>query len=159
MSTSKGRKPVSERKVGPSFEGITFGASQLDLPPGLKNQLENLGFSCRFINAKQLSDAGGYHRNGWKPFRRKDFQENGKDVVQLDASIWGNSPDGVVQRKEMILAIRPVEMTEAHRRHIQAKTDRLAGNATKQAAESLKRTAKENRVDVQVHEGYEDNDI
>lgn len=158
MSTTiNGKKKVTEPKVGPSFEGISFGASQLDLPKGLRDQLSAFGYDVRFINSHQLSSMGGYHQNGWKPFKTSDFLSEGKCVIQLDPYLMGNSPDGTIQKKEMILAIRPKEMTAEHKKHLAQKVARQSGDATKKAAAELRRISKEHNLNVDITEGYDDN--
>lgn len=158
MSTTiNGKKKVSGPKLGPSFDGITFGASALDLPKGLKEQLSEFGYDVRFINGAQLSSMGGYHQNGWKPFKTSDFMSEGKCVIQLDPYLLGSSPDGTVQKKEMILAIRPKEMTAEHKKHLAAKVARQSGDGTKKAAAELRRISKEHNLNVEITEGYDDN--
>ena len=153
--TIEGKKPLNKKRPGPDFDDEIFGRNDMDIPVKLAKKLTEIGYSYRYISAKGLQDSGGYHKNAWKPLRRQDFQENGRDI--LEDVLWGSHPDGTIRRKEMVLAIRPIEMSARHRAEIQAKTDRQGNNVQKKAADQLRRVSESNNLGVEITEGYDEN--
>jgi len=155
----QGRQSISlKSKVGPKFDGEedVFG-NLLKISDKLKAQLKSLGYDIRFISKKDLDEAGGYHKRGWKVLKRSDFKdEEGRDIIDLEQYLWGTSPEGIIQRNEMVLAIRPLTMSKKHREIIDERTQRQNAQYSKQVAEQLRQDAKRANVDMQVVEGYDD---
>lgn len=143
----QGKKPLTARQA-PQIRAEDLFGDPLKLDKDVKEQIEADGMEARFVDAKQLYDFNGYHKNGWIPFKKKssatvDFK-NDRD------------PDGVVRRGTLILAVRSKEICEKHRLMLAQKADR-ASNVSKTQAEELRQMARERHADVAVSEGYEEN--
>ncbi len=157
MNVKNGKMPLSSKAtIGPSFEDVDFMGNNMKLPKTFVDQLLELGFECRFISRQKFDSLGGYHRRGWKPFVGKDFKQDGRDIIKVDPYLWGSSPDGTINRAEMVVAIRPVSICEKHRAHVQQRTDVQSGNQVKRAAEGIRESAAKKGEKVNISEGYED---
>lgn len=157
MKIKDGKLPLSSKsQIGPRFDNVDFMSNVLKLPEAFVAQLNKLGFEHRFISSIKLSDMQGHHNRGWKVFHIGDFNKEGRDIIELDSYLQGLSPSGSINRAEMVLAIRPTEMCNRHRAHIQRRTDVQSGDHVKRAAEQMRESAKQSGTRVPITEGYED---
>jgi len=120
------------------------GKSRLDLPVELKNELDSLGLVARFINARTYKEVG-FHKSDWKPYA---FNCKGK-FPNMDV-------DGFYTSQDLILAVKPVEYNNAHRKFLDNKNKQLA-KANETAAAELRSSLKSAGIDGVVTEGYEEN--
>jgi len=154
-----GKKPLSEKKnFGPQFEELSFDGSDLHLPNKFMGELKRLGFEFRFIHSGEYRNAQNTHRRGWKVFKRSDFQENGSDIMDYGFGLDGFSPAGTVERKEMVLAIRPIEHGDKHRQYLKDKADRQSGDYNKRVADEMRQKIKQTKSDVRIYEGFDENE-
>lgn len=143
----QGKKPFSTRQVAQIRAEDIFG-DPLKLDDELKKEIEEAGLEARFVDAKQLYDFNGYHKNGWAPYKKK-----AGDKIDFK---YDKDPDGVIRRGTLILATRSKEVCEKHRALLAQKADRAA-QVTKTHADELRQMARDRNTDVSVSEGYEEN--
>ena len=148
---SKSKKP----KQGPTFDDVDVFGNAFKLPEKFKENLKEAGFDCRFVNAKKLEQENGYHHRGWKPFRTKDFTEEVYQPLGLGQGVYGENPEGVVQRGDAILAVRPLEMTEKHRARIKERGKRHK-NILDKAERDMGSSPGVRSGNAKIHSGYED---
>lgn len=103
----------AEYGFGPVENIENLEKTALDIDVELKQELDDLGFACRWINYKYYKEHG-FHKNGWKPFRRQSRPSG-------DAMYVVN-PDGYMIRNDLILAVKPKSYVEVHRRKLRDKT-------------------------------------
>lgn len=152
MSTKpvlNGRKPVSEKVKQAAKSPGTFSKTLLDIPANIKAELSAKGLEGRWISFKQYADNYGYHKNNWAVFKSDS-------KTSPDGVLFGNNPDGIIRRGDLVLAARPMEQGDEHRA-ILAEKARIARGYQKAKAEELRQMAKDRSVDAEVYEGYEDN--
>lgn len=150
----QGKKPVSERPMSVSdthlMSNDMFG-NVLALDPSLQAELDKKGLVPRWVNAKELYTNQGYHKRGWRPYKR--------DSGTLNAgmeSFLGNDPEGIVRRGDSILAVKTKEEHARHKQVIESRAKRLKQAVSKQHAQQLREFAAESRVKTHIEEGYDD---
>lgn len=149
MKIKDGKVPSSSKGTSADFKDLEFNLLAVD--PELKAELDRKGLAYRFINAKQYQQNYGFHRTGWRVYKREATASSGS----MDFSM-GTDPEGYVRRGDLILAVKPKEMQEAHKQKIRAKTERY-NNATKRNRENadvLRAMAKTGGLDLTIEEGY-----
>lgn len=123
------------------------GASTLDIDQALKKELEENGLVCRFINFGQYKQKG-FHPSRWVPYKRETAVSGGA-VYTLDAN-------GYTVKQDLVLAVKPKDWNEAHKKYLKDKADRLSGS-DKEAANKLRESMKDTGYAHKVYEGFEDN--
>lgn len=121
--------------------------NMLSLPQPLKDKLTKEGFDWRFLNSTSFRENGNMHHGYWRPY--KATPEDG---------ITGVNAEGFIQRRDLILGIRPKKITKTFQAHYRERNIRQAG-VNKAKAEELRKLAKDAQLDrdVRVYEGYEEN--
>jgi hypothetical protein len=120
----------------------------LDIPEGVKVELDAKGLEGRWINYNQYLADGNFHKEGWVPYKpEKQDASNG--------FFFGNNPDGIIRRKELVLAARDKEVCEAHRTHLRDKANLTKGFKKAQKAE-LRQMAVDGRFSTQIEAEDED---
>lgn len=153
-STKKGRKPLTSKKKSVDLNPDTVFTNRLMIPEGIQATAEKNGWELRWVDAKELYTNGGQHKNGWIPYiQPKD--EAAKDNYGFK---FGNDPDGVVRRTSVILAYRPVDQGEKHRNYLKLRATKLAGSYNKDAANEFRKQAKQENINVEVIEGFDENE-
>lgn len=150
-----GRKPISSKpKFNPFLSNDDVFGNPLHIDPELQKELDEQGLVPRFVDANNIAKMGGYHAKGWVPYRRIR-----KESANIGLGDWkfGNDPEGIVRRGSLILAVKSKADAEKHRSYLRARAERYSG-FDHDKAEELRKYAKENQVDTQVHEGFEDNE-
>lgn len=143
-------KPSSTREL---FNDDVFG-NPLQLSEELKNELRARGLVWRFIDAKRLYDMNGYHDKGWVPYKR-DAVTQAKDTHGFK---FGNDPDGVIRRGSVILAVKSKEQGDRHKEFLAQKARRATDGYNAKKAQELREFSRNNNLNADVHEGYEDNE-
>ncbi len=147
MSTlNKDKRQTETPKRDPSFvsEEFTYH-NALAIPGELKTHLNNKGLDWRFLNANEFRKAGNYHRSHWKPF-----------VVTPDISglVSTMTADGLIQRGDLILGVRPKAITAKHREFL-AERNRRYNNFAKDEAQKMREDIRRKGLSgVKVEEGY-----
>lgn len=146
-----GKMPLSQKtQVSSDMSEDDFNLLALDQE--LKDELAAKGFAYRFINAKQYVEKQGFHRSGWKVYKR-DISNRSKGAFDFDL---GTDPEGYVRRGDLILAVKPTEMQARHREKLAAKTARYSPERyNKEAAQQLRDRARESSVQMKVSDTYE----
>jgi ribosomal protein L30E len=149
-----GKKPLSSKKK-PEINQITaddlgFG-NALHLPPALQQELDDQGLEGYWMNATQLFHMGGYHPKGWMPYKRKGVG------ASLSEFKIGTDPDGIIRRGDCILGVKTTTQAAKQREFLQERSSNLKKNNESKAKE-LKQYARQQGVEITVHEGYEENE-
>jgi hypothetical protein len=132
--TINGKKDISTKpSSAPRYS--TWTKNFLDIPKEVAKELEEMGHEGRWISLTEFSKNGNFHNHGWVPFRPKTPSSE-------NSFHYGNNPDGIIRRKELVLASRPKEICELHREDIQQRTNRQS-HKSKAAADELRRMARE----------------
>lgn len=149
-----GKKPLSQKpKATPIAMDDIFG-NQLGVEPAILEAIKAKGMDYRFVNAKQLTDMGGYHPHGWRPLKLSEIE---CDKINLHSFQFGNDPDKYIRRGDAILAVRPTETGDKHRAYLKQEAER-AKQIQKTHADELRALAKRSGGGMTVHEGYEENE-
>ena len=113
--------------------------------------LNEAGFDFRFLNAAEFRSSGNHHRGGWQPFLAK--------VEDVKNSLYGVTPEGNIRRGDLILGIRPKQMSAEQRKMIDQKRA-IYSNFSKTQAKQLRAQIKDNGLGdvVAVDEGYDEDD-
>lgn len=135
-----------------AFSYDEFFNNRLSLTDALKEFLKGQGLDWRFINAAQFRGAGNVHRSHWKPYRIEDA-----DAKRI--GVEGMTVEGIVQRGDLVLAVRPKTISNKHKEFLAQRNAALAGY-NKSTSKELKDRAREAGIgeQVRVHEGYEENE-
>lgn len=124
--------------------------NMLSLPQELKEELMSQDLDWRFISALQFREKGNIHHNQWRPY----------NVTQKApyARMQGVTAEGVLQRGDLILAVRPKKLSQVYRARLEEKNNAYKGY-NKEKAEELRSLARESGIDkaTKIHEGYSDN--
>lgn len=150
--SNKEKKPTSTPSRDPEikFDYAEFYQNTLSLPQAFKDKLKEEGLDYRFLNRADFVKNGNTHRSHWKAYVLKDRSET---------SVIGVTPDGHVQRGDLILGVRAKNISSAHKNYLKQRSDQYKGH-NKAKAEELRRLAKDNGLgaDTTIHEGYEENE-
>lgn len=142
-------KKTSKEPQVTGFSYDEFFNNRLSLNEEQKAYLKGQGVDWRFINAANFSANGNVHRSHWKPL-----------TLTGEAAIkFGANAGGQVQRGDLILAVRPKEVSAKHREFLDRR-NAIQKGSIKQAAKQLKQSARDYGVGDQtkVYEGYEENE-
>lgn len=138
----KGKEPVSRK-----YEDIDSPSNQpslLHITDTVKKVLDSKDLACKWISDITYRRNYGFNKEGWKPHK---FSEN----------VEGMDPEGFLRRGDLILASQPTENVAEKKARIRRKTQAYEG-FNKEKANELRRLAKDSGLDMQIHEGYEDNE-
>jgi hypothetical protein len=150
MAIQNGKRPLStkNRPSASTLDDI-FG-SPLGLDPGIVKAIEAKGLSYRFVSVPALQKMGGYHNRGWRPLLMKELGgEYG--TLNQNSLQFGGDPDGYLRRGDLVLAVRPKDMTDKHRAFLRQEA-LLRSNSVrdKAQAEELRNMAKRAGLDTVV---------
>jgi hypothetical protein len=93
---------------------------------------------------------GGYNERGWQPYKRSN-----NATIDTEEFKFGSSPDGLIRRGSMILAVMPEERRIKLRKALDDKAFRQQG-VQKRDAQELKRMAAGAGLETVVQEGDDD---
>ncbi len=148
---SKDKRMTETPNRDPQFMSEEFAYNNvLALPQEIKTYLAGKDLDWRFLNATQFRDAGNYHRSHWKPLNIKEHP--GVGSISSAASA-----EGLIQRGDLILGVRPKALSAKHREFLNERNRRY-GNFAKDEAKKLRDHARASGLDVKIHEGYEEDD-
>lgn len=150
-----GKKPISSKRK--PVETVLFDdvfASALSLDAELASELEQKGLVPRFVDAKRMSEMGGYNEKGWQIYRR---EKRAADSINPSDFKFGNDPSGIIRRGSLVLAVKTKEKAAMHRKYLNQKAANQE-QVQKQAASELRNFARQNGLDTMIHEGYEENE-
>ena len=122
-----GKHAVSTKSDNPEQDfKFSFG-NLLDVPANIRAELKAQGLACRWINKAAFINNGS-HASHWVPYQTKNTG---------NTFGFGVSPEGHIQRADLILGVRPLQMHNAHKSFLDERNLRMKGyNA--QAIKELK---------------------
>lgn len=148
-----GKIPLSDKK-NPFLDNSIFN-DILYIDPPLKAELDSQNFQPKWLDAQETYKNSGYDPEGWTVYKRK---ANDSDKLGLSDVKFGQDPTGVVRRGSLILGVMDKERHAQLREALQIKSDRQLQNLNKKKADELRQTARGNNLEVEIHEGYDEND-
>jgi hypothetical protein len=150
MSSAKpGKTPISV-KVDSRYETEDVEFNLLVLDSKLKSELESKGLVHRWVNKKEYLDKGNYHNSGWIAYLPDTDAGAGRHDFMV-----GRSPEGYIQRKDLILAVKTVGAAARQKERIKAKTKTAQAFMKQEASEMRARMKDAGVKGAKVHEGYE----
>lgn len=146
MSKDKRQTESSDRD--PQFLDAEFAYNNmLALPQELKTYLTEKGLDWRFLNATQFRSAGNYHRSNWKAL-------NIREHMTATGMVSGVTAEGLIQRGDLVLGVRPKAISAKHREFL-AEKNRRYSNFNKEKAKELRDDVRRKGISgVSVEEGY-----
>lgn len=155
MSTKikSGKKPVSQKRSPGLINPDEIFNSGLSIPPEVEAHAEKEGWELRYVDAAEMYKNNGQHKRGWMPYIKPKEMQTGQVGFK-----FGNDPDGLVRRTSLILAYRPKAQGDKHRAYLRQRTDQLAGSFQAEEAKQLRSDARKSGLDVEVLDGFDEND-
>lgn len=149
---SKEVKPKEKASREPkqlSFDPNEFFQNTLALPTALKDSMTAQGLDWRFINANEFKKNGGVHHAHWKPYK--------VDRSPDEVGLFSLSPEGYVQRGDLILGVRPKAITQSHKAFLKRRNEQYQA-FNKEKAKELRKHFQSAGLgsETTIHEGYED---
>jgi len=132
MTIKDGKKPITQKQEKKPFKFEKL--SMLDVPSELKKELSEQGLEYRWINAPRLRGQQGFNKNYWKPYKVN------YDKIGIDN--FFRSPDGYLVRGDVILAVRPKDIGDAHKARLKSKADRLKASIPNRGQDEISSTHK-----------------
>ncbi len=145
---SKDKKHTETPRHDPQFIDAEFAYNNmLALPQELKAYLNSKDLDWRFLNANQFRSAGNYHRSNWKALNMREHS------AAIDV-ISGVTAEGLIQRGDLVLGVRPKAVSAKHREFL-AEKNRRYSNFNKEKAKELRDDVRRQGISgVSVEEGY-----
>lgn len=155
MSNIKdGKRPISHKIQAQSFFSEDSLGNLLAIPADVQAELESKGLTGRWLNAKELYTNQGYHKRGWKVYKR---EKPSSDIMSLDFKT-GSDPEGIVRRGDLILGVKNKEEIEKHRGMLKSKAQRSSNINSEKANELRSLLGQAGIKKAKVFEGYDDNE-
>lgn len=151
MKLKDGKKPLSSKPQPKVDTPDELFSTATTLSPEMLKELADQGLKHRWGSYKQLKDMDGYHPRGWKVYRRPESA-----IIDRQDTGFGQSPDGIVRRGDMILMVKPEENWRKHKEYLRNKARRYGKDAEKANVERLRQLAREHNLDPNISEGYDD---
>ena len=119
----------------------------------LKAELDAQGFGYKFIRSKKYTDDGGYHKLGYKPYKRQKIEQKDGSLFE-----YGVDPEGYTRRGDLVLAVKPKTLIARDKAKIQARTDAYSNISQRNEAdkENLKRAVSDAGGNIQVTSGSDE---
>jgi hypothetical protein len=143
-----GKLPISQKNDQNSDFGGDRDTSLLRVDPKIKKELAEKGFACRWISLREYQTNGNFHKQDWTPYKVSAGAKGPGEFAS------GTNPEGYIVRKELVLAVRPLEAHNAHKAQIRRRTASQS-QIQKVAAQKLRETLGQSGA--KVYEGYEEN--
>lgn len=155
MENGKEKKIKEVKNVDPIWDGPTKASEvsgRLALPSKLKEYLNAQGMDFRFLNATQYRASGNFHKSDWRPF---DI----RGAKSLAGETFGANAEGIIQRGDLILGIRPKTISAAHKQRLADKNQRYSqANVAKTQKKQFQEQVRDAGLGeyVSVKEGYDE---
>ena len=153
MEDSKKKPTKKTPQFAVTSENI-FGANRLDVPQCYKDEAAERGWETRWVSAKKLKENHGFHERGWQVYKFKS--KPGDGILDNSEFAFGTDAEGVVRRGDCVLAVRPIELGNAHRRELEKKRKRynnFGAEKKQEYKDFVKQTMGKN---ASAFEGYDD---
>lgn len=155
MENGKEKKIKEKANRDPIWDGAAAAdvTNRLTLPQELKTYLADQGMDFRFLNAAAFRQAGNYHHSDWRPF----------DVRQAKSlsAATGATAEGLIQRGDLILGIRPKTISAKHRETLNRRNKAYSqANVAKSQAKQFREAIRDQGLSehASVDEGYDEDD-
>lgn len=89
----------------------------LSIPESLKTHFKENGLSYKWVSKRRIAKNGGYHPSNWIPYEFTPEQ-----LGQLPRQFTEGVISKYLERQDLILAVKPSELQDEHRKNIQRKT-------------------------------------
>lgn len=107
-------KEKKKRSVEPK-KGSLFGSSRLEVPDYILEEAAKLGLEVRWISVKELQENQNSHHRLWQAWKWDSKRE--KSATEIFA--FGNDPEGLIRRGDLVLGARPIEIGDEHRAELE----------------------------------------
>jgi hypothetical protein len=95
----------------------TQTGSILTIPDVLRKAFEEAGLAAKWVSKVKIASNGGYHPSNWIPYEMSAAQK-----AELPKVYLGNIVSSHLERGDLILAVKPKELVEEHKREVRRKT-------------------------------------
>ena len=145
---AKGLSPTkttthSKRPAFVAKTGNIFGNNRLDVPQCYIDEAAKKNLEIRWLSSKDLRENHGAHKNHYAAYK---FESNPSDGIMSDERFaYGNDPEGIVRRGDLVLGARPIEIGDQHRAHLAEKRqmyNRFSETNSKNFADFVKETGR-----------------
>lgn len=132
------KKPTNLKpKAGaPALQVPDFFRNKLQVAPEVLADIKAKGQEHRWINYTEFQKDDNQHKWGWVPYKRPS------ELKSAEGFVFGNNPDGIIRRRELVLAVRPLAYGIEHRAMLQDRANRELGRKRGHAGE-LRQQAKD----------------
>ena len=123
-------------KEDPAFAGMTaaFDVNKLSIPAALQQELDDAGYDYRWLNEAVYRQNYNMHKSGWKPYHVKNKRAMPSEI----------DSEGILRRGDLILGVRPKDLSNQHRQKINDANLRQSGKAMqKKKTEEFKQLMKD----------------
>ncbi len=138
----KGKEKISKKFA--EMDSPSNDPSLLSLDGSVQKSLSSKGLSYRWISDITYRRNYGFNKENWKPHKFED-------------SVSGVDHEGYLRRGDLILATQDSEQVKLKKERIQRKTEAYKSH-NREKANELRRLAQDSGIEMQVHEGYEENE-
>lgn len=146
----KSKASISQPTTAGNYDDL-FG-NPLSIDDDLKAEIASQNLDYRWVDAMELGSMGGYHKRGWRAYRRKNTTSGN---IGTGDFMLGSSPDGTVRRGTIILAVRPLTVSAQHKAMLKNSAARKKGYKKEQAKE-LRQMVKNSGMQAEVDESTDD---
>jgi hypothetical protein len=146
----KGATPKSKKTESTDFTHADNDFNLLKIDPELAKELDEKGLAHRWINAKEYEASYGYHKTGWRAYRRPKAEGSGS----LDFE-YGTDPEGYVRRRDLVLAVKSKEAHGKHKAQLEEK-NRVYRNIAKSQKKQLQDYARNSGVSTEITDSYDE---
>jgi hypothetical protein len=116
MSNMKdGKVALSDREKYRQM--ATSTGSILTVPEVLEKAFKESDLVCKWVSKTKMVSHGGYHPSGWIP-----YDISAEQKAKLPKQFMGSIVLDRLERGDLILAVKPREMQEDHKKDIRRKT-------------------------------------
>lgn len=145
----------SRKKPFAADTGNIFGSNRLEVPQVYMEEAQEMGCEVRWISAKELKEKHGHHDKKWIAWKFRTKLDDG--ILDSSRFAFGaGDSEGVVRRGDLVLAVRPVEVGDAHRQQLAEKRSiyNRFGAAKRKEYKDFVRSAM--GKDAKAYEGYDE---
>lgn len=104
----------------PLNETVSMNENPLEISPVLKELFASQGLGWKWLNAKQVSDRQGRHKNGYTVLKLDRTDPDQAEIIKK-LGLMGVSPEGTVIYRDLILGYKTLEGIAQHRKSLDNK--------------------------------------
>jgi hypothetical protein len=91
--------------------------SVLSVPEVLQAAFEEAGLASKWVSKAKIASHGGYHPSSWIP-----YEISAEQKTKLPKVFLGNVINSCLERGDLILAVKPKELQDLHKKELRRKT-------------------------------------